>query len=244
MMYWNSFVNLKEVKKPCGKFLRVWAKNQLIFENFEFIVKNLNGKCLFYLIFLDICHLMQHWKITPFFTTIFPFSDGHIPILPCAPLKWNLFLCTSQSVMSLLTRKIHRAEIRRFLSICPFPYKSPLHYLTWATDRKSKSVGGRSSELVRLMHKISIEYDTGKVRGMPRCKQRRPWGERERRREGRLFHFYLNWLENCKIEIKICYSTFLFLINFLKLPFSRGSAPVAPMGNLFGGGRARPRDGL
>ena len=53
MVYWKSFFsNLKEIKKHCGKILRVWAKNQLRFEIFEeilkFTYKNLNGKLIFY----------------------------------------------------------------------------------------------------------------------------------------------------------------------------------------------------
>ena len=53
MDYWKSLIILKEIKKPTGKFLRVWAKNQLRFEIFEkilkFTYKNLNGKLIFYL---------------------------------------------------------------------------------------------------------------------------------------------------------------------------------------------------
>ena len=41
----------KEIKKPSGKILRVWAKNQLGFEIFEkflkFTYKNLNGKLIY-----------------------------------------------------------------------------------------------------------------------------------------------------------------------------------------------------
>ena len=43
---------LKEIQKPSGKILRVWAKNKLRFEIFEkvlkFIYTNLNGKLIFY----------------------------------------------------------------------------------------------------------------------------------------------------------------------------------------------------
>ena len=35
--YWESLI--KEIKEPGGKFLRVWAKNQLWFEIFEKILK-------------------------------------------------------------------------------------------------------------------------------------------------------------------------------------------------------------
>ena len=49
--FWKSFIILKEIKKPRGKFLRVWAKNQLRFEIFQkilkFTYKNLNGKEIF-----------------------------------------------------------------------------------------------------------------------------------------------------------------------------------------------------
>ena len=45
-------MNLKEIKKPSGKSLRVWAKNQLRFAIFEkilkFTYKNLKGKLIFY----------------------------------------------------------------------------------------------------------------------------------------------------------------------------------------------------
>ena len=45
-------MNLKEIKKPSGKSLRVWAKNQLRFAIFEkilkFTYKNLTGKLIFY----------------------------------------------------------------------------------------------------------------------------------------------------------------------------------------------------
>ena len=53
--------------------LRVWAKNQIRFEFsekiFEFTYENLNGKFIltnFSPNFLDICHSIQLWKITPF----------------------------------------------------------------------------------------------------------------------------------------------------------------------------------
>ena len=52
MEFWKPLIILKEIKKPSGKYLRVWAKNQLIFEIFEkiwkFTYKNLNGKLIFY----------------------------------------------------------------------------------------------------------------------------------------------------------------------------------------------------
>ena len=52
MAFWKALINLKEIKKPSGKFLRVWAINQLWFEIFQkilkFTYKNLNGKLLFY----------------------------------------------------------------------------------------------------------------------------------------------------------------------------------------------------
>ena len=35
MEFWKSLIILKEIKKPSGKSLRVWAKNQLRFEIFE-----------------------------------------------------------------------------------------------------------------------------------------------------------------------------------------------------------------
>ena len=34
MKFWKSLTILKEIKKPSGKFLRVWAKNKLGFEIF------------------------------------------------------------------------------------------------------------------------------------------------------------------------------------------------------------------
>ena len=52
MEFWKPLIILKEIKKTSGKYLRVWAKNQLIFEIFEkiwkFTYKNLNGKLIFY----------------------------------------------------------------------------------------------------------------------------------------------------------------------------------------------------
>ena len=49
--YWKSLIIQKEIKKPSGKSLRFWAKNQLRFEIFEkmfkFTYKNLNGKLIF-----------------------------------------------------------------------------------------------------------------------------------------------------------------------------------------------------
>ena len=50
MDYWTSLMILKEIKKPNGKCLRVWAKNQIRFEIYEkilkFTYKNLNGKLI------------------------------------------------------------------------------------------------------------------------------------------------------------------------------------------------------
>ena len=37
--YWKTLLILKEIKKPSGKSLRVWAKNQLRFEIVEKILK-------------------------------------------------------------------------------------------------------------------------------------------------------------------------------------------------------------
>ena len=49
--YWTFLIILKEITKPSGKFLRVWAKSQLRFEISEKILKttyrNLNGKLFF-----------------------------------------------------------------------------------------------------------------------------------------------------------------------------------------------------
>ena len=46
MEFSNALIILKEIKKPSDKMLRVWAKNQLIFEIFEktfnFTYRNLN----------------------------------------------------------------------------------------------------------------------------------------------------------------------------------------------------------
>ena len=54
--YWKSLIILKEIKKRSGKYLRVWAKNQLRFEIFEkifkFTYKNLNGKSISFTRFL------------------------------------------------------------------------------------------------------------------------------------------------------------------------------------------------
>ena len=52
MEFWKYLIILKEIKKPSGKFLHVWAKNQWRLKFFEkilkFTYKNLNGKLLFY----------------------------------------------------------------------------------------------------------------------------------------------------------------------------------------------------
>ena len=39
MGYWKSLIILKDIKKPNGKSLHIWAKNQLKFELFEKILK-------------------------------------------------------------------------------------------------------------------------------------------------------------------------------------------------------------
>ena len=36
MASWKSLINLKEIKKPSGKILRIWSKNQL---GFKFLSK-------------------------------------------------------------------------------------------------------------------------------------------------------------------------------------------------------------
>ena len=66
----KNFHNSKRIKKPSVKFLRVWAKNQLRFENFEkifkFTYKNLNGKPIFSPSFQDFCHFIHLWNIPHF----------------------------------------------------------------------------------------------------------------------------------------------------------------------------------
>ena len=60
MIFCNS--KRRESKNPCGKYLQVFAKNQLRFENFEFAYENLNGKLTFYpflSIFQDLCHFIR-----------------------------------------------------------------------------------------------------------------------------------------------------------------------------------------
>ena len=61
-----SFVNLKEIRKPRGKILSVWAKYKIGFEifekNFEFTYENLNTKLIFNPFLsdiLDLCHFIQ-----------------------------------------------------------------------------------------------------------------------------------------------------------------------------------------
>ena len=62
MEFWKDLIKLKESKKPSDKFLRVWAKNQLRFENFEkilkFTCKNLNGILIFYPFFSHFPELL------------------------------------------------------------------------------------------------------------------------------------------------------------------------------------------
>ena len=52
MVWWKSLIILKEFKKPSGKLLRVWAKNQsglkFVEKILKFTYKNLNGKLNFY----------------------------------------------------------------------------------------------------------------------------------------------------------------------------------------------------
>ena len=82
---------LKEFKKPCAKFLRVWAENQwglkFVEKILKFTYKNLNGKIdflsIFYPIFPDLSHFIQLSKITPFFYNKFLcFGGGGASPLP------------------------------------------------------------------------------------------------------------------------------------------------------------------
>ena len=65
----KTLVNLEENKKPRGRCLRVWAKNQITFQNLEKMIRMYRRKSLckikflpFYTIFLEICHLFSSRK--------------------------------------------------------------------------------------------------------------------------------------------------------------------------------------
>ena len=53
MEFWKDLINLNESKKPSDKFLRVWAKNQLGFENFKIYMQKSQWKIAFLSIFLQ-----------------------------------------------------------------------------------------------------------------------------------------------------------------------------------------------
>ena len=94
MRYWKSLIILKEVKKPRGTFLRVWAKNKARFENsweiFEIYIGKSQWKidflAIFSPIFQDLSRFIQLWKIAPFSTTIFfRLGESSPPPPPTAP---------------------------------------------------------------------------------------------------------------------------------------------------------------
>ena len=99
----NLKIILKVVKKPGGKFLRAWAKNQwrLNVENIlKFTYKHLNGKLTFYPF---LSHLpgpllfYTAWKITPFFYNFFGFGGGGSFPLPLCVCPWKYY--TSEKVL-------------------------------------------------------------------------------------------------------------------------------------------------
>ena len=69
--YWKSLILLKEINKPSGKFLRVWAKNKLRFEifreNFKIYIQKSQWKIdfltIFSPIFQEFCHFIHLWSI-------------------------------------------------------------------------------------------------------------------------------------------------------------------------------------
>ena len=93
-VYCKSLVILKEIKNT-GKFLRVWAKNQLRFEifleNFKINIRKsqweIDSLPIFSPIFQNLWQFIQLWKITPFSTTIFSVSGGGVESSPspCGP---------------------------------------------------------------------------------------------------------------------------------------------------------------
>ena len=72
----------KRKEKQNDKILRVWAKNQLTFDVIEKVFglkyENLYGKLIFKRVisYFLICRLIQHWNITPIFSTFFSVSGN------------------------------------------------------------------------------------------------------------------------------------------------------------------------
>ena len=105
---WKSLIILTENREPSGKYLRVWAKNQLRFEIFEKLLKfkyeNLNGKLIFYPFSLRsswtfstlYSSIFQLWKTTLFSPTFFGFggllpSPSYPPVL----INYNFHNCSN-----------------------------------------------------------------------------------------------------------------------------------------------------
>ena len=76
MVYCESPENQKEIKKPSGKSLHIWAKNQLALDVYERFWKSqltieTRHFLLFFESFLEFCHFIQLWKITIFLQHFF-----------------------------------------------------------------------------------------------------------------------------------------------------------------------------
>ena len=99
MFYWKSLVTLKVIRKPSGKFLRVWAKNQLRVEIFEKIFKfqyvNISKSqwkidFLSMLICKNLCHFIQLSNINHFSSTFFRFRCDN-PLPSAGALEHSLY---------------------------------------------------------------------------------------------------------------------------------------------------------
>ena len=117
--YWKSLIILKEIKKPSGTFLRIWAKNQLwgeiFWETFKIYIRKsqliIDIQLIFYPNLQDLCHFIQLSKITPFF------GLGGCSPSPCGrhrlqfyTIAWN----KETSVFKLLNIRTNMKEIRAF----------------------------------------------------------------------------------------------------------------------------------
>ena len=98
--YWKSLVNLNEIKKPSGKFLWIWAENQLRYEvfeeNFEFPCENLNRKWILKRFFIQSSRttviLKRSGKSSFFYSNIFRFGGDIAPLPAGAHIVYELFL--------------------------------------------------------------------------------------------------------------------------------------------------------
>ena len=101
------FNNSKKVKKPSGKFLRVWAKNQwglkFVEKILKFTYKNLNGKLPFFLFLSHLPGPLSFYTAlennTIFLQQFFQFRGGGAGKLPPPPCGR---LCTAMTINSFV----------------------------------------------------------------------------------------------------------------------------------------------